>query len=121
MNKLTYNLTQLLNELTTFMDVMNGKNGEENVFMTQPFPCNRTKAPTKGRAKLSQKRAKKFKGRKGKKKSITKDQYGHLKTNCPQFLSLKKDRNKKKCKYDLLVLKLFMDVCDTTHWIVDLG
>ena len=120
MNKLNYTMTQLLNELQTFESISKdkGKDGsatvaEANVAEENPSTSNKNKKrKSKGASGSKPKKSKK--GNTSTKKNNSKDKKpngkcfhcgveGHWKRNCNKYLSELKE--KKKGKYDLLVLE----------------
>ena len=116
MNKLQYNMTQLLNELQTFEAISKTrpKEGEENVAEHKPCSSsgikNKKRKNTQGGSGAQPKKGTKGKGNKnnpkGKKpkgKCFHYEVEGHWKRNCNNYLSELKE--KKKGKYDLLVLE----------------
>ena len=130
MNKLQYNMTQLLNELQTFEAISKTrpKEGEANVAEHKPSSSssrkNKKKKSTQGGSGAQPK-----KGTKGKGKNNPKDKKpkgkcfqcgveGNWKRNYNKYLFELKD--KKKGKYDLLVSKACL-VDDLSPWIVDSG
>ena len=129
MNKLQYNITQLLNELQTFKAISKTrpKEGEENVADHKPSYSSGSKNK-KRKNKQGGSRAQLKKGAKGKgKKNNPKDKKpkgkgfhcgveGHWKRNCNKYLSKLKD--KKKGKYDLLVSEACLVEDDLSPWIV---
>ena len=132
MNKLLYNMTQLLNELQTFkaMSKTKPKESEANFVEHKPSSSSCTKNK-KWKNTQGGFRAQPKKGIKGKgKKNNLKDKKprgkcfhcgveGHWKRNCDKYLSELKD--KKKGKYDLLVSKAYLVEDDLSPWIVDSG
>ena len=135
MNKLEYNLTQLLNELQTFETISKtrSKEGEANVAQRRPSSSvgrtnkNKKKKSTGGSGAQPKQRAPKS-GEKKKNSSKVKEPKGkcfhcgaegHWKRNCRKYLS--EVKNKKQGKYDLLVLEACLVESDTNAWIVDSG
>ena len=130
MNKLQYNMTQLLNELQTFEAISKTrpKEGEANVDEHNPSSSSGRKNKKRKNTKCGS-RAHPKKGTKGKgKKNNPKDKKlkgkyfhygvdGHWKINYNKYLSELKD--KKKGKYDLLVLEAFLVEDDLSPWIAD--
>ena len=135
MNKLQYNMTQLLNELQTFEAINKGRSqeGEANVAEQKPSSSNNNKKRKnkEGGSGAQPKKAKRTSNNKSKnKKNNSTDKKpkgkcfhcgveGHWKRNCKKYLSELKD--KKKGKYDLLVLEACLVDDDSSSWIVDSG
>ena len=136
MNKLSYNMTQLLNELQTFKSITKekGKEGEANVAKAQSSTSSnknrKRKKKTRGSGKpqggpkhkksksTNNKKSSKEKKPKGKCSHCGVD--GHQKRNCNKYLDeLREKRNKGKS--DLQFLKACLVEDDTSHWIIDLG
>ena len=117
MNKLSYNLTQLFNELTTFESISVEKKREANVvepsssnFSLKKRKRNKKKGKSSGTEKAAGNNNKKNKPNNNTKSSTQKKPKGkcfycgingHWKRNCKQYL--KELKQKKKCKLDLLV------------------
>ena len=116
MNKLTFNMTQLLNELQIFESINIGKQGEANVFDGELSSSKNKKrksggnVSSGGKQKFQKKNKNKNKNKRNKKSNKAKvkgkcfhcQKEGHWKRNYSLYLEeLKK---KKKGKYDLLVL-----------------
>ncbi|XP_074559221.1 uncharacterized protein LOC141815202 [Curcuma longa] len=105
MNKLSYNMTQLLNELQTFEAISIGKvqEGEANVVENKPSSSKASlKRKNNGKAKGAQKKQKKWNSN-GKKKVDTAkpkgkcfhcEVDGHWKRNCPKYLADLKEKKK---------------------------
>ncbi|XP_075523993.1 uncharacterized protein LOC142556418 [Primulina tabacum] len=131
MNKLNYNMTQLLNELQTFEAISIGKvqEGETNVVENKPSSSKSSlKRKNKWKGKGIQKKQKNWKSfndinkgntAKPKGKCFHCGIDGHWKRNCPKYLADLKE--KKKGKYDLLVLESCLVTIDSSIWIVDSG
>ena len=129
MNKLDYNVTQLLNELQTFeaISTTRTQKAEANVAKTKALSSSNNKKKRKnnkgasaGRPKKKQaapKASDKKKGSKGKCFHCGVD--GHWKRNCNKYLSELKE--KKKGKFDLLVLEANLVEVDSQSWILDSG
>ena len=132
MNKLQYNMTQLLNELQTFEAISKTrpKEGEANVVEHKPSSSfgskNKKRKNTQGGSGAQPKKGTKGKG----KKNNPKDKKpkgkcfhcwveGQWKRNCNKYLFELKD--KKKGKYYLLVLEACLVEDDLSPWIVDSG
>ena len=112
---------------------MRSKEGEANVAQRKPSSSTgRTKRKKKpiGGSGARPNKAKKTPSSSGKKKNNSKDKdpkgkcfhcgvEGHWKRNCAKYLSELK--NKKKGKYDLLVLETYLVEDDSSTWIVDSG
>ena len=132
MNKLQYNMTQLLNELQTFKAISKTrpKEGEANVAEHKPSSFSSSKNKKRKNTQCGS-GAQPKKGTKGKgKKNNPKDKKpkgkcfhcgveGHWKRNCNKYLSELKD--KKKGKYDLLVSEACLVEDDLSPWIIDSG
>ena len=125
MNKLQYNMTQLLNELQTFEAISKTrpKEGEANVAehksSSSSSSKNKKRKNTQGGSRAQPKKGTKGKGKKNNpkdKKSKGKCFHcgveGHWKRNW---------KNKKKGKYDLLVSEACLVEDDLSPWIVDSG
>ena len=134
MNKLDYNVTQLLNELQTFEAISKTRTqqAEANVAETKASSSYNNKKKRKnnkgastGRPKNKQaapKASDKKKGSKEKKpkgKCFHYEVDGHWKRNCNKYLSELKE--KKKGKFDLLVLEANLVEVDSQSWIIDSG
>ena len=132
MNKLQYNMTQLLNELQTFEAISKTrpKEGEANVVEHKPSSSsgrkNKKRKNTQGGSRAQPKKGTKGKGKKNnpkdkkpKGKCCHCEVEGHWKRNCNKYLSELKD--KKKGKYDLLVAEACLVEDDLSPWIVDSG
>ena len=132
MNKLQYNMTQLLNELQTFEAISKTrpKEAEANVSEHNPSSSygskNKKRKNTQGGSRSQPKKGTKGKGKnnnpknkKPKGKCFHCKVKGHWKRNCNKYLSELKD--KKKGKYDLLVLEACLVENDLSPWIVDSG
>ena len=132
MNKLQYNMTQLLYELQTFKAISKSrsKEGEANVAEHNPSSSfgskNKKRKNTHGGSGAQPKKGTKGKGKKNnpkdkkpKGKCFHCGVEGHWKRNCNKHLSELKD--KKKGKYDLLVLEACLVEDDLSPWIVDSG
>ena len=134
MNKLDYNVTPLLNELQTFEAISKTrtKKAEENVAETKASSSSNNKKKRKnnkgdsaGRPKKKQaapKASDKMKGsneKKPKGKCFHCGVDGHWKRNCNKYLSELKD--KKKGKFDLLVLEANLVEVDSQSWIIYSG
>ena len=132
MNKLQYNMTQLLNELQTFEAISKTrpKEGEANVAEHKPSSSsgskNKKRKNTQGGSGAQPKKGTKGKGKKNnpKDKKLKGKCFhcgvdGHWKRNYNKYLSELKD--KKKGKYDLLVLEACLVEDDLSPWIVDSG
>ena len=113
MNKLKYNLTQLLNKLQTFETISKtrSKEGEANVAQRKPSSSagrtKRKKKSTGGSGAQPNKKAPKSSGKKNnskekkpKGKCFHCGVDGHWKRNCAKYISKLKKKN--KGKYDLL-------------------
>ena len=112
MNKLQYNMTQLLNELQTFEAISKTrpKEGEANVTEHRPSSSSgsknkkrkntqggygaKPKKGTKGKGKKNNPNDKKHKG-----KCFHRGVEGHWKRNCKKYLSGLKDKKKGKMIY----------------------
>ncbi|XP_073051409.1 uncharacterized protein [Primulina eburnea] len=106
MNKLNYNMTQLLNELQTFEAISIGKvqEGEANVVKVKsPSSKASLKRKNKGKGKGAPKKQKNWNGSNGKKKGDTAKPKGkcfhcgidgHWKRNCPKYLADLKEKKK---------------------------
>ena len=139
MNKLSYNMTQLLNELQTYESLNKGseKEGEANVADSNPsYSKAKTKKRKNGNGKNKEKdknskkpkkssKSKENKNTKSFKKKTPKGTSfhcgvdGHQKRNCPKYLADLKE--KKKGKFDLLVLEACLVEDNSSSWIVDSG
>ena len=130
MNKLHYNMTQLLKELQTFEAISKTrpKEGEVNVAEHKPSSFsgskNKKRNNTQGGFEAQPKRGTKGNGKKNnpkdkkpKGKCFHCGVKGHWKRNYNKYLSELKD--KKKGKYDLLVSEAFLVEDDLSPWIVD--
>ena len=132
MNKLQYNMTQLLNELQTFKAISKTrlKEGEENVAEHNPSSSsgrnNKKRKNTQGGSGAHPNKGTKGKGKKNnpkdkkhKGKCFHYGVEGHWKRNYNKYLSELKD--KKKGKYDLLVSEAYLVEDDLSPWIVNSG
>ncbi|KAA0026286.1 gag/pol protein [Cucumis melo var. makuwa] len=139
MNKISYTLTTLLNELQTFESLMKikGQKGEANVATsTRKFHRGSTFGTKSVSSSSGNKKWEKEKGGQGnkanpataktsKKAKVAKgicfhcNQEGYWKRNCPKYLVEKKKI--KQGKYDLLVLKTCLVENDDSAWIIDSG
>ena len=132
MNKLQYNMTQLLNELQTFKAISKTrpKEGEANVAKYKPSSSygskNKKRKNTQGGSGAQPKKGTKGKGKKNnpkdkkpKGKCFHCGVEGHWKRNFNKYLSELKD--KKRGKYDLLVSEAYLVDDDWSPWIVDSG
>ena len=130
MNKLQYNMTQILNELQTFEAISKTrpKEGEVNVAENKPSSSsgskNKKRKNTQGGFGAQPKKGTKGKGKKNnpkdknpKGKCFHCGVEGHWKRNCNKYLSELK--NKKQGKYDLLVSEAYLVEDDLSPWIVD--
>ena len=132
MNKLDYNVTQLLNELQTFEAISKTRTqkAKENVAETKASSSSNNKKKRKnnkgasvGRPKNKQVAPKGSDKKKGSKEKKSKGKCfhcgvdGHWKRNCNKYLSELKD--KKKGKFDLLVLEANLVEVDSQSWIVN--
>ena len=124
MNKLTFTLTELLNELTNYENVMNGPrktNAEANVAESSKSAKKKKKGNWKAKAKPMKKKNKKSsKGTNAKGKCFHCEQQGHWKRNCPKYLAELKEK-KNIGKYDLLFIESLLVEDDKSIWIVDSG
>ena len=128
MNKLEYNLTQLLNELQTFETISKtrSKEGEANVAQKRPSSSagrtiKRKKKKSTGGSGVQPKQRAPKSGEKKKNSSKVKEPKGkcfhcgvegHWKRNCKKYLS--EVKHKKQGKYDLLVLEACLVKDDTS-------
>ncbi|XP_075508105.1 uncharacterized protein LOC142544999 [Primulina tabacum] len=106
MNKLNYNMTQLLNELQTFEAIAIGKvqEGETNVVENKPSSSKSSlKRKNKWKGKGIQKKQKNWKSSNDRKKGNTAKPKGkcfhcgidgHWKRNCPKYLAGLKEKKK---------------------------
>ena len=125
----------MLNALQTFETISNtrSKEGEANVAERKPSSsAGKTKRRKKSNSGSGARpsKAKKTPSSSGKKKNNSKGKVpkgkcfhcgvdGHWKRNCPKYLSELKD--KKRGKFDLLVLETLLVENDSSVWIVDSG
>ena len=134
MQKLDYNVTQLLNELQTFeaSSKTRTQKAEANVAKTKDsfFSNNKkkrknNKGASAGRPKKKQVASKARDKKKGSKEKKPKGKCFHCgvdrhwKRNCNKYLSELKE--KKKGKFDLLVLDANLVEVDSQSWIIDSG
>ena len=134
MNKLDYNVTQLPNELQTFEAISKTRTqkAEANVDETKASSSSNNKKKRKnnngasaGRPKKKQAAPKASDKKKGSKEKKPKGKCfhcgvdGHWKRNCNMYLSELKE--KKKGKFDLLVLEANLVEVDSQSWIIDSG
>ena len=134
MNKLDCNVTQLLNELQTFEAISKTRTqkAEANVAETKASSSSNNKKKRKnnkgastGRPKKKQAAPKESDKKKGSKEKKPKGKCfhcgvdGHWKRNCNKYLSELKE--KKKGKFDLLVLEANLVEVDSQSWIIDSG
>ena len=122
MNKLTFTLTQLLNELTHYESMLvdtRKPSGEANV-ATSSKSIKKKKINTgKAKAKpMKNKKSSKDSKPKGKCFHCNKD--GHWKRNCPKYLAELREK-KASGKYDLLVIESLLVEDDKSAWIIDSG
>ena len=132
MNKLDYNVTQLLNELQTFEAISKTRTQkvEANVAETKASSSSNNKKKRKnnkgasaGRPKKKQAAPKASDKKIGSKEKKPKGKCfhcrvdGHWKRNCNKYLSELKE--KKKGKFDLLVLEANLVEVDSQSWIID--
>ena len=107
MNKLSYNMTQLLNELQTYG---NDEDKEKD---------KNTKKPKKSSKGKENKNTKTSKKKIPKGTSFHCGEDGHWKRNYPKYLAGLKEKN--KGKFDLLVLEACLVEDSSSSWIVDSG
>src|SRR5215813_5416665 len=125
MNKLSFNLTQLLNELTIYESMMMDKpkpSFEANVTKSSKSAKMKKKkniGKPKGKA-MKKKNKKSSKDTKPKGKCFHCGKDGHWKRNCPKYLTELKEK-KNSSKYDLLVIDSILVEDDKSIWIVDSG
>ena len=134
MNKLDYNVTQLLNELQTFEAISKTRTqkAEVNVAETKASSSSNNKKKRKNNKGASARRPKKKQvapkasdKKKGSKEKKPKGKCfhcgvdGHWKRNCSKYLSELKE--KKKGKFDLPVLEANLVEVDSQSWIIDSG
>src|SRR5215813_2769436 len=108
MNKLSFNLTQLLNELTIYESMMMDRpkpSSEANVVeSSKSVKMKKKKNVGKPKGKAAKKKNKSSKDAKPKGNCFHCKKDGHWKRNCPKYLAELKEK-KNSGKYDLLVIE----------------
>src|SRR5215813_11120784 len=124
MNKLSFTLTQLLNELTVYESMMMDKpksGAEANVAESSKSEKMKKKSTRKPKGKAMKKKNKKSsKVSKPKGKCFHYNKDGHWKRNCPKYLAQIKEK-KNSGKYDILVVESLSAEEDKSAWIIDSG
>ena len=110
MNKWTFTLTQLLNELTHYESMLmdpRKSSAEANVAESSKSVKKKKKGTGKAKGKATKKKNKKgSKDFKPRGKYFHCNKSGHWKRNCPKYLVELKEK-KETGKYDLLVINLY--------------